>query len=96
MYETTFDLSNQPGFPKAPITRQMVINAIEALGIDPSATTQVHIGPDDGVTVTMLLKDKNGARALGAPGDTFGVHDSGGFLKHTYTAKINDENGDSK
>lgn len=83
----TFDLANQPGIANKAISRSQVIKAIESLGIDPSATTELRM-EHDRITITAFLKDIEERRVLGSPDAVAPDDDPAGFLKHTYAVRI--------
>ncbi|WP_167197975.1 hypothetical protein [Brevibacterium pigmentatum] len=91
----TFDLDNQPGIANKAISRSQIRAAIEALGLDPSAVTELHM-QHDAITITALMKDIEGHRVLGAPDAVAPDDDLSGFLKHTYTARICDDSEAAK
>lgn len=83
----TFDMANQPGISNEPISRSMLVKAVEALGLDPLNVLELHVEPDS-ITVTATLRTIDGGRVLGAP-DAFAPDgEESGFLKHTYTVRI--------
>lgn len=79
--QQTFDLDNQPGIRKTPISREKYKQLAEVLGLDPSFVVSLEAG-DECVMVTALLQTTDGNKALG------GVD---GYLKHTYKIDIEDE-----
>lgn len=85
--KATFDLDAQPGITTRPITRSMVIDAVKALGLDARDVLNLTVGSND-VTVTALLRTTDGARVLGHRGPHGGDN---GYLKHTYTVRIVDD-----
>lgn len=86
----TFDFADQPGITNKAVSRSRVIKAIESLGIDPSAMTELHM-EHDRITITALLKDIEGRRVLGSPDTVAPDDDPAGFLKHTYAVRICDD-----
>lgn len=83
----TFDLDNQPGIANKAISRSQVIDAIESLGLDPTATLELHFEHDK-ITITAFLKDIEERRVFGSPDAVAPDDDPAGFLKHTYTVRI--------
>ena len=79
----TFDLDNQPGIRKTPISRNEYKRLAEVLGLDPNYVLSIEAGANQ-ITVTALLQTTDGDKALG------GGH-KGGYLKHTYKIHIDDE-----
>lgn len=82
-HEVTFDMDNQPGIRKAPISRAEFMRLAEVLGLDPSYVISIEAS-DKRVLVTAMLQTTDGARALGGVGN-------GGYLKHTYEIPLEDE-----
>lgn len=81
--EQTFDLDNQPGIRKTPISRAEFTRLAEALGLDPNYVISLEAS-DKRVLVTAILQTTDGTKVLG------GGHE-GGFLKHTYEIPLEDE-----
>lgn len=79
----TFDLDNQPGIRKIPISRAEFMRLAEVLGLDPNYVISLEASGKR-VLVTAMLANTDGAKALGGGGN-------GGFLKHTYEIPLEDE-----
>ncbi len=79
--EQIFDLDNQPGIRRTPISRAEYKRLAESLGLDPSFVVSLEAG-DECVMVTALLQTTDGNKALGG---------ADGYLKHTYRISVEDE-----
>lgn len=79
----TFDLDNQPGIRKTPISREEYKQLAEVLGLDPAYVISLEASGKR-VLVTAMLQTTDGAKALGGGS-------KGGYLKHTYEIPLKDE-----
>lgn len=78
--------ADQPGiFTKTSITRDNIVKACEALGINPVRVRDIHIA-HEAVTVEAFIHDTDGSKVLPSIPWTEGS----GYLKHTYVMPISD------